>query len=108
MTQKDITKSDAIKNFLEKNDGIKSELENIASTGSISNGYRLGNMVYRDDAGRTFEIAGDKIKGLKLNKKITLCGKTFKAGDLIDGKYLGEWRKTAENGNAYDAVAAML
>ena len=108
VTQKDITKSDAIKNFLEKNDGIKSELENIASTGSISNGYRLGNMVYRDDAGRTFEIAGDKIKGLKLNKKITLCGKTFKAGDLIDGKYLGEWRKTAENGNAYDAVAAML
>lgn len=108
VTQKDITKSDAIKNFLEKNEGIKSELESIASTGSISNGYRLGNMVYRDDAGRTFEIVGDKIKGLKLNKKITLCGKTFKAGDLIDGKYLGEWRKTAENGNAYDAVAAML
>lgn len=78
MTQKDITKSDAIKNFLEKNDGIKSELENIASTGSISNGYRLGNMVYRDDAGRTFEIAGDKIKGLKLNKKLRFAEKHSK------------------------------
>lgn len=108
VSQKDITNSDAIKSWFEKNEGIKSEIDNIASTGSLSSGYRFGNMVYKDDAGRTFQIAGDKIQGIKLNKKITLCGKTFKAGDLINGKYLGEWRKTAENGNAYDTVLAML
>ena len=108
VTNKEITNADAIRSYLEKNDAIKTELENIASTGVISNGYRLGNIVYKNDNGITFDITGNKINGIKLGKKITIDKKTFKAGELIDGKWLSEWRKTAANDNDFRAVAEML
>ena len=108
VTNKEITNADAIRSYLEKNDAIKTELENIASTGTVSNGYRLGNIIYKNDNGITFNITGNKINGIKLGKKITIDKKTFKAGELIDGKWLDEWRKTAANDNDYQAVLAML
>ena len=108
VTNKEITNADAIRSYLEKNDAIKTELENIASTGTISNGYRLGNIVYKNDNGVTFNITGNKINGIKLGKKITINKKTFEAGELINGEWLGEWRKTAANDNDYQAVLAML
>ena len=108
VTNKEITNSDAIKNYLDKNGDIKTELENIASTGNVSNGYRLGNIVYKNDNGITFDITGNKINGIKLGKEITIDKKTFKAGELIDGKWLSEWRKTAANDNDFRAVAEML
>ena len=108
VTNKEITNADAIKNYLDKNGDIKTELENIASTGNVSNGYRLGNVIYKNDNGITFDITGNKINGIKLGKKITIDKKTFKAGDLIDGKWLSEWRKTAANDNDFRAVAEML
>ena len=108
VTNKEITNADAIRSYLEKNDAIKTELENIASTGTVSNGYRLGNIVYKNDNGITFDITGNKINGIKLGKKITIDKKTFKAGELIDGKWLSEWRKTAANDNDFRAVAEML
>ena len=108
VTNKDITNTNAIDNFLQKNDAIKTELDNIVSTGNISGGFRIGNMTYKSDSGVVYNISGDKINGIKLNKKITLGGKTFKAGDVIDGKYLGEWRKTAENNNDFQAVLDLL
>ena len=108
VTSKDITNTNAIDNFLQKNDAIKTELDNIVSTGNISSGFRIGNMTYKSDLGVVYNISGDKINGIKLNKKITLGGKTFKAGEVIDGKYLGEWRKTAENNNDFQAVLDLL
>ena len=108
VTNKEITNADAIRSYLEKNDAIKTELENIASIGTVSNGYRLGNIIYKNDNGITFNITGNKINGIKLGKKITIDKKTFKAGELIDGKWLDEWRKTAANDNDYQAVLAML
>ncbi len=108
VTNRDITNTSAIDNFLQKNDAIKTELDNIVSTGNISSGFRIGNMTYKSDSGVVYNISGDKINGIKLNKKITLCGKPFKAGDVIDGKYLGEWRKTAENNNDFQAVLDLL
>lgn len=108
VTNKEITNADAIKNYLDRNGDIKTELENIASTGTVSNGYRLGNIVYKNDNGITFDITGNKINGIKLDKEITIDKKTFKAGELIDGKWLSEWRKTAANDNDFRAVAEML
>ena len=108
VTNRDITNTSAIDNFLQKNDAIKTELDNIVSTGNVSGGFRIGNMTYKSDSGVVYNISGDKINGIKLNKKITLGGKTFKAGEVIDGKYLGEWRKTAENNNDFQAVLDLL
>ena len=108
VTNKDITNASAMDNFWQKNEGIKNELDNIISTGNVSSGFRVGNMTYKSDAGVVYNISGDKINGIKLDKKITLGGKTFKAGDVIDGKYLGEWRKTAENNNDFQAVLDLL
>ena len=108
VTNKEITNADAIKNYLDRHGDIKTELENIASTGTVSNGYRLGNIVYKNDNGITFDITGNKINGIKLDKEITIDKKTFKAGELIDGKWLSEWRKTAANDNDFRAVAGML
>ena len=108
VTNKDITNANAMDNFWQKNEGIKNELDNIISTGNVSSGFRVGNMTYKSDAGVVYNISGDKINGIKLDKKITLGGKTFKAGDVIDGKYLGEWRKTAENNNDFQAVLDLL
>ena len=108
VTNKEITNADAIKNYLDRHGDIKTELENIASTGTVSNGYRLGNIVYKNDNGITFDITGNKINGIKLGKEITIDKKTFKAGELIDGEWLSEWRKTAANDNDFRAVAEML
>ena len=108
VTPKDITDKDAVANFWQKNESIKNELDNIISTGNVSAGFRIGNMTYKSDIGVVYNISGDKINGIRLNKKITLDGKTFKAGDVIDGQYLGEWRKTAEYNNDFQAVREML
>ena len=108
VTNKDITNANAMDNFWQKNEGIKNELDNIISTGNVSSGFRVGNMTYKSDAGVVYNISGDKINGIKLDKKITLGGKTFKAGDVIDGKYLGEWRRTAEHNNDFQAVLDLL
>ena len=108
VTNKDITNASAMDNFWQKNESIKNELDNIISTGNVSSGFRVGNMTYKSDAGVVYNISGDKINSIKLDKKITLGGKTFKAGEVIDGKYLGEWRKTAENNNDFQAVVDLL
>lgn len=108
VTNKEITNADAIRSYLEKNDDIKTELENIASTGSISEGYRLGNVVYKNDNGVTFNINGDKISSIKLDKKTEIDGTKFKAGTIIDGKWLGKWRALAENNNQYQAILEMI
>ncbi len=108
VTDKEITNSDAIRSYLEKNGDIKTELENIASTGSISEGYRLGNVVYKNDNGVTFNINGDKISSIKLDKKTEIDGTKFKAGTIIDGKWLGKWRALAENNNQYQAILEMI
>ena len=97
-----------VNNFFSKHSELKKELDNIVSTGNISSGFRIGNMTYKSDSGVVYNISGDKINGIKLNKKITLGGKTFKAGEIIDGKYLGEWRKTAEYNNDFQAVLDLL
>ncbi len=108
VTNKDITNASAMDNFWQKNESIKNELDNIISTGNVSSGFRVGNMTYKSDAGVVYNISGDKINSIKLDKEITLGGKTFKAGKVIDGKYLGEWRKTAEHNNDFQAVLEML
>lgn len=108
VTEKDITNSSAIDSFLTKNESIKNELDNIVSTGNISSGFRIGNMTYKSESGVIYNISGNKINGIKLDKKVKIDGKTFKAGEVIDGKYLGEWRKTAENNNDYQAVLELL
>lgn len=108
VTDKEITNADAIRSYLEKNGDIKTELENIASTGSISEGYRLGNVVYKNDNGVTFNINGDKISSIKLDKKTEIDGTKFKAGTIIDGKWLGKWRALAENNNQYQAILEMI
>ena len=108
VTEKDITNTSAIDSFLGKNESIKNELDNIVSTGNISNGFRIGNITYKSESGIIYNISGNKINGIKLDKKVKIDGKTFKAGEVIDGKYLGEWRKTAENNNDYQAVLELL
>ena len=108
VTNKDITNASAMDNFWQKNESIKNELDNIISTGNVSSGFRVGNMTYKSDAGVVYNISGDKINSIKLDKKITLGGKTFKAGEVIDDKYLGEWRKTAENNNDFQTVRDLL
>lgn len=112
LNTKTITNASAINSYLEKNGEIQSALNEIAS-GSIPNGYRLGQVIYKNDNGIAFDIYNNVINGIRLDKDITIKGKglstkTFKAGELIDGKYLGKWRETAENDNAFRAIVEML
>ena len=95
--KQEFTKTKAIEKFLEENEGIKEEVESLA-TGAIPEGYKVGEILVKSENGNVFKMIGDKITEIKLAD-----------GTVIKGsKNISKWNETAENQNETDKVLEML
>lgn len=92
-----LTTAEQIKQYLEKNSGIKTELSGIASGSVLPSGYRLGNVLLKSDSGKIYTVCGDKIT-LILNAD----------GTQLTGDALKSWKTSAEGKNEMQRILQSL
>lgn len=96
---KTIDSTKGIEKYLEKNSELKGQLDSIASSGTLPEGARFGNIVVKTEDGLLCTIGSN---GHKL-ESVTLAN-----GTKFEGDALKTWRETAENENSISKILEML
>lgn len=96
VTDKTITDTAGIEKFLKENETIKTELENISSSGVLGNGYRFAQAVIKQGE-NTFTVTAGKI--VEIKKAV---------GTILKGNEIKQWIKDASNKAEYDKVLGMI
>ena len=89
-----LTSTCDINNFLDKNTTIKTELENVLSKETLSEGYRIANVLLKSESGNIYTVCNNKIVGIKLAD----------GTELKNASAIKKWIKNAENNNEYNKI----